>query len=102
MKTLIALMLGAFAANHLYKSSQRRRNATALADGTNHSPRSDIGAPEAGASSPNAAERLQQSQAGGAFAGVAGGPATPQPFPETGAEDGDTPRPGLPDFARGA
>lgn len=92
MKTLIALMLGAFAANHLYKSRQRRRNATALADGmSSHSPGSDPGAPEAGSPDTTA---LQQSQASGA--------AALRPLPETGADDGDTPRPGLPDFARGA
>lgn len=102
MKTLIALMLGALAANHFYKSRQRRRGATALADGMSGSSSTGLGAPESGVASPNTAERLQQSQAGGAFAGVAGGPATPRVFPESGSEDQDTPRPGLPDFARGA
>ncbi|MBG6081102.1 hypothetical protein [Rubrivivax gelatinosus] len=82
MKTLLALMLGALAANHFYKSRQRRRGATALADGMSRSTSTGIGAPDSGAASPGTAEGLQQSQAG--------------------REDLDTPRPGLPDFARGA
>ncbi|MCK7501397.1 MAG: hypothetical protein MZW92_73440 [Comamonadaceae bacterium] len=52
--------------------------------------------------SPNTAERMQQTHAGGAFAGASGGGATPGVFPEAERQDGEEPRPGLPDFARGA
>ncbi|MGC4077162.1 MAG: hypothetical protein QM702_09030 [Rubrivivax sp.] len=59
MKTLLALMLGALAANHFYKSRQRRHGATALADGMSRSASTGLGATDSGAASPDTAERLQ-------------------------------------------
>lgn len=119
MKGLIMLALGAWGATQLYKSAQRRRGGGTdpLAAGMSRASSSGSGFPSAdvdasggsmpsssasGAFSPNAAERMQSTGSGGAFAGVAGGGATPQVFPEAERQDGDEPRPGLPDFARGA